>query len=164
MATVYETQKDYEQNKLKEQASKLNYKAESQFSTGAVSGLVGVAVDNYNLRKASPSTGLSWAASILNIVGIIQVVRSFLTRNRAHDLSLERERMGPHSYIKLDRGGHTFNVEDPALATNLSLKNKDSDCKGCDKKEFADNSLKKGDIKSKTLSEHAEKSGEMAIG
>lgn len=96
MAKIYETQKDFEQDKLKDQSKDQYLKAAGQMSTGLASALGASIVDSINTKN---STGMRVASSLLNIFGIIEVVRSLFTASKGHDLALKHERMGPQAVV-----------------------------------------------------------------
>lgn len=96
MAIIYETQKDFEQDKLKEQSKDLYLKSANEVGTGLASALLGSVVSSVNTKN---STGLGFVSSALNIIGVVQVVRSFFTASKAHNLQLERERMGSQTVV-----------------------------------------------------------------
>lgn len=120
MAKIYETKEDFERDKLKEQALRLRGDANAQSGFGAA--LTGIAVwlesMNYGkeLTRGVRSTALSIASTATGVIGIIEIVRSWFTHSKAHDLNLERERMGVASEVHLFNGDNGMNT----IAENMN--------------------------------------------
>lgn len=135
MAIIYETKEDFERDKLKDQAKDMELKAEKQSGLGLAFVIGGTIVDYLNKKGSS---GLRWTSTALNIVGFVEVVKSMFTSHKAHDLKLQRERMGPQEVIiKGD--------VPPAEVLEMAAAHGEKPCSHCDHH------------KPKTLLEHAEK-------
>jgi hypothetical protein len=91
MAKIYETQDDFERDKLREQAKDLRLKSEKQVTSGMGWVIVSTIPSLFSRRPA----WLDYLATLVGIVGIIDLVRSWGTSSKAHDLELQRERLGP---------------------------------------------------------------------
>ena len=90
MAKIYETREDFERDKLAEQAGALRLKAERQSGNG-LAWLVASSIPAIFSKRA----WVDFAAAALSIVGITQLVKAWRSGSKAHDLELERERLGP---------------------------------------------------------------------
>ncbi len=105
MAKIYETKEDFERDKLKEQALRLRGDANSQSGFGAALAGIAIWLENVNIGKEASrgvrSTGLSIASTVAGVVGVVEMVRSWFTHNKAHNLTLERERMGTAKEVHL---------------------------------------------------------------
>lgn len=96
MAIIYETKEDFERDTLKEQSKSTYTQSLEQFSGGAVAVMVGSLIDDYNPKK----NNVLWLASVaLMIGGGIQAIRSMFTASKAHNLKLEKERLGPQTVV-----------------------------------------------------------------
>ncbi len=92
MAVIYETKEDFERDKLKDQVKDVSLHGERQASLGLASVIGGTIVDTINTKRTG---GLRLASIALNVVGIVEIVKSMFTASKAHDLRLKHERMGP---------------------------------------------------------------------
>lgn len=116
MAKIYETQKDFEQDKLKDQAADMNLKAGSQAILGMSSMVLGSVINDYNTKQTG---GLKFASLALIAVGAIEFVRSLFTGSKASDLTLKKERLGPPVVVlPPEMGGST--IVDSAQLDNPS--------------------------------------------
>jgi hypothetical protein len=122
MAKRYDTQEDFQRDVLKDQAQNLRLSAERQSGWGAT--LVGMSFLGDLLNSGPVKRGwLGVASSVVGIIGIIESVRAWFTHSKAHNLELERERLGPEQIVlPSEMGGHSA---DAALTP-------------CEKKKFAD--------------------------
>lgn len=96
MAIIYETQKDFERDKLKDQARNMSFKSSEQMGNALAASLLGVFIDSANTKK---SVGLNIVSGALAAVGIVELVHSLISRSKARDLRLQHERMGPQTVI-----------------------------------------------------------------
>lgn len=96
MAIIYETKTDYEREKLKDQSNNTYMQAASQGATGMASVIVGSLIHDFNNKD---SGAMRLMGNVANIFGIIKVVQSFMTGNKAHNLKLERDRLGPQNIV-----------------------------------------------------------------
>lgn len=94
MAKIYETQKDFEQDKLDEQSKGLHIKSGDEFIEGVGIGAVGSIASYFSKSRA-----VALLSSALNLVGIGFMIKSFFTRSKANDLELERDRLGPQHIV-----------------------------------------------------------------
>ncbi|NBX03255.1 MAG: hypothetical protein EBR02_04180 [Alphaproteobacteria bacterium] len=132
MAKIYETKDDFKRDKLDEQAKNLRLRKSEQGNSGMTLLGGSFLAEIYHARSPETRGWLATVGSIMGIVGMIEIVRSWMTGSKAHDLELERERMGPQHVVL------------PAGAAP------DKDCAPC--------MLKTGRIEPKTLAEHAQTS------
>ena len=143
MAKIYETREDFKKDKLTEQAHALRTQAHQQDSLGfsmmAGSFLAGM----FNSARAQTSKGLAFLETVLAIGAVVEWIQAWRTGSRAHDLELQRDRMGPTEVVLLD--GDVSAKAKPA-----------KDCKPCDAKSFA------GGYKLRKHTEHAAKHEESA--
>ena len=95
MAKIYETKEDFQKDALESQAKDLRLKAAHQAGTGSAMIGTNFFIDLWQARRGGGSGLIALASSLLGIVGVVQVVKSFFTDHKAHDLELQRERMGP---------------------------------------------------------------------
>jgi len=102
MAIRYDTPEDFERDKLKEQALQQRLVAEKQSGLGMTFIGGSFIADYYQARKPQTRGWLSYLSAGLGILGIIDTVRSWFTSNKAHNLELERERMGPQMVVLPD--------------------------------------------------------------
>lgn len=98
MAKIYETSDDYQRDKLADQAKDMRLKAEKQATNGLA--LIGLSFAPAVFKLPS---WLHTVASVTGLIGMFDVVRSWMTGHRAHDLELERERMGPQHVVLLEQ-------------------------------------------------------------
>ncbi len=132
MAIIYETQKDLERDKLKEQSQDTYLKAANQGGTGLAAFVVSSFIDCFN---SNDSKALHLAGWVATIFGGVKVVQSLFNASKAHSLELSKERLGPQTVIyPPDVGGHGTAGEKECCGKN-----------------------KHSDIKPKTLLEQAEK-------
>lgn len=96
MAKIYETQRDFEQDKLKDQVKDTNLRAASHAVVGTSAALLGSAVNNLNTERSGGLKAVSWA---LLAVGVVEWVRSLFIASKGRDLAKEHERMGPQTVI-----------------------------------------------------------------
>jgi hypothetical protein len=106
MAKSYDTKEDLQRDVLEHQAKDLRLKASKQLGTGAalliinlVSDLLRARTDLWKARKASSYGLLGLVSELLGIAGGIKIFESFSTSHKAHDLELQRERMGPAKIV-----------------------------------------------------------------
>ena len=99
MAKIYETKEDFQRDVLKDQAADLRLKSSEQNATGLAYLSGSVLVDLWNRGRQSASAGLSIVSGALFIASIVNWVKSWRTSSRAHDLELERERLGPQAVV-----------------------------------------------------------------
>lgn len=96
MAIIYETQADFERDKLKDQSKDMFVQSANQVTTGLVSAVVGSLINNYNTND---SGFMKFAGLMAYTFGAVKIVQSFFTMNKSHNLHLEKERMGPQTVI-----------------------------------------------------------------
>jgi len=116
MAIRYDTPEDFERDKLKEQALRTHLAAEQQ----ARSGLGWLIISSIPSLFNNVPRWVRWTADVMGVVGIIGVVRSWFTTSKAHNLELERERLGPQMVV----------LPDGAAARDVSC--------GCSLKSYTD--------------------------
>lgn len=98
MAIIYETQKDFEREKLKDQSKDMYLKSANQGGTGLAAYVLGTIASSFD--RNSEKTGiLSFVGFGLAVFGVVKVVQSLFTGHKAHSLHLEKERMGPQTVI-----------------------------------------------------------------
>lgn len=96
MAIIYETQQDFERDKLKEQSKNTYTKSLEQAVIGSGAFIVGLLIDEANPKK----NNILWLASLaLMVGGGVQGIRSMFTAGKAHSLQLEKDRLGPQTVI-----------------------------------------------------------------
>ena len=136
MAKIYETQEDFTRDKLAEQAGAMHLKSAQQSEKGVAMIATSFFVDVLNMSMARSRSWLSAVGTFLGIVGMVDVFKGWSTKNKAHDLDMQRERMGPQRIVL-----------PPDVAPEL-----EKDCAPCAlKNTFADRAGQK------TLAEYAEK-------
>ncbi len=123
MTKIYDNKDDFVKDKLTEQASDLRHQAHRQESLGFSLMVGSFLADMWNATRKASSTALRWTGSILAIAAIVEWVQSWRTNTRAHDLELQRERMGPTNVVVLD--GNT-----PVIPSA------EKECKPCRAKSF----------------------------
>ena len=128
MAKIYETKEDFERDKLKEQAGRLNNESLKQSGFGVSLIAISLMLDNW-FSKTKHQTALAVSTTVLGVVGAIEIIRSWLTHSKARDLNLERERMGHGTEI------HLFN-DAPQQGLNIAMSD-EKPC--CDKPKYAQN-------------------------
>jgi len=128
MAKIYETKEDFERDKLKEQAGRLNNESLKQSGFGVSLIAISLMLDNW-FSKTKHQTALLASTTVLSVVGAIEIVRSWFTHSKARSLNLERERMGQGTEV------HLFNNA-PQHGLNITI-NDEKDC--YDKPKYAQN-------------------------
>ena len=99
MAKIYETQADLEKDVLKQQAQNLRLQASRQGGSGGGLISLNLFTELWHATGRNLPGWLRTAGNILGIVGIIKIVRSYFTDSKAHNLELQRERMGPTTVV-----------------------------------------------------------------
>lgn len=99
MAKIYQTPADLERDTLKDQVHQKSAEGLSQ-SVTAGNFLFGAILSEW-IRERKPDTRgwmsyLTWGAIL---VGAVQMVKSWMTFSKAHNLQLERERLGPENVV-----------------------------------------------------------------
>jgi hypothetical protein len=142
MAKIYETKDDFQRDMLDQQAGELHLKSEKQASSG-MGWLVASSIPLFFERRPR---WLDYIATALSVFGLVDLVQSWRTRSRAHDLELERERMGPqHIMLPAD-------TLPPGVSAQLPIiQPAKEDCAPCKHKKMA------GAVKPKSLADYAEK-------
>ncbi|MEK6747177.1 MAG: hypothetical protein AABY33_09140 [Pseudomonadota bacterium] len=138
MAIIYETQTDLEREKLKDQSTDVYIKSAEQAATGMTSVVLGSLINDFNNKDSGAMRLASLAASVF---GAVKVVQSLFTANKAHNLKLEKERLGPQTIV-FPPDGHTSSGSSMAVVGE----------KPCCEKGNCDRN-----IQPKTLLEQAEK-------
>lgn len=118
MAKIYENKEDFERDKLKEQSGRLNNEALKQGGFGVSLVALSAILSNW-FSNTRHKTALAFTTIALDVVGVVEVVRSWMTHSKARDLKLEHERMGHGTEV------HLFN--DPSIP-NLTMNNEKSCC------------------------------------
>ena len=137
MAKIYETKEDYERDKLGEQTAGLHLKSSQQSQHGMAIIGTSLFLDVLNMSMRQARGWLSAVSTFLGVVGVIDMFKGWNTKNRAHDLELQRDRLGPQQVI---------------LPADVAEPQKEGDCLPCAlKKKFGEATPQK------TLAEYAQK-------
>lgn len=121
MAKIYETHKDFERDKLKDQARDMREVSNSQGYLGTTLFAAGWITRLYNEAARAPRgwvNTLSWA---LEVVGLVGMVKSWFTSHKAHDLAMQRDRLGPEHVV---------------LPPEMGAAQQQQDCTSCAVKEL----------------------------
>lgn len=119
MAKIYETQADFEKEVLEKQAQELRMRAETQNKASWMMLAGALLADVWNLTKRVPSRVLSVAGWAMFIGSVVETFKSWQTHNRAHDLELKRERLGPETAV-LPPGENDKEKEDCGCKTKYA--------------------------------------------
>lgn len=119
MAKIYETQQDFERDMLAEQATGLREKAHKHDGTGWALMLGSVLVDLWNTTRRYSSRAMSFASGVLAVAGIIEWIQGWRTHSRAHDLDLQRERLGPGMIVLPPPEGQALAQDEECQACKL---------------------------------------------
>lgn len=141
MAKIYQTHKDYERDQLDKQAMDLRLAASSEARTGSALFAGSLLLDLLNTAKGGMRHVLTIVSGALFIGSIVEAVKSWRTNSRAHDLELERQRLGP-AQVVLPADMHAPGEMEPTAPTKASC---------CKSKRIQEA------LAGKTLLEHAEK-------
>jgi hypothetical protein len=96
MAIIYETQTDFEREKLKDQSKDVYMQSASQGGTGLAALVVSSVIDRFNSNDSKALHLAGWAAAIF---GGVKIIQSFFTAGKAHNLELQKERLGPQTVV-----------------------------------------------------------------
>ena len=99
MAKRYDTQEDFERDKLKEQANDLRIKGTQQFA-GGMWLIVGSFISD-GIRELKPQNRqwMSYLSRGLTFAALIEGARSYFTHREADRLAMQRDRMGPEHVV-----------------------------------------------------------------
>jgi hypothetical protein len=99
MAKIYETKDDYTKDVLKDQSRDMRLTASRQGERGL--GWLGVSfiLDLFNARSQNPKGWVRTVAGVTGLLGVIDVVRSFVTDHKVHNLELQKEQLGPQTVV-----------------------------------------------------------------
>lgn len=99
MAKIYETQTDFERDKLQQQTLQLREKSSREVAGGLTWMVLSSIPEAIRSYKPEGRGWLSFIGAAMNITGIIEVIAGWNTRRHAHKLELEAERLGPQRVI-----------------------------------------------------------------
>ena len=99
MAKIYETKEDFAKDALKDQAKDLRLKASRQAGTGSSLIIADFFVQMLRASGTIKSGLVGIAGSVMGIGGVVQIIRSWFTDSKAHDLEMKRERLGPETIV-----------------------------------------------------------------
>lgn len=138
MAKIYETHQDFERDKLTEQISGEKHRAHAHDSMGWMALTGSFMLGAWNAAKETPSRLLSVLSTALVVGSVVEWVNAWRSNRHAHELQLERERLGPARVVLppedvesvqmpemekiIGKGAHVERLQQQTQAADLPLR------------------------------------------